>query len=150
MDFNSIEIETRAKPQKATVVKFVPLDDDGKPLMSIGGVPLELQLLPMSSPEGARELQKWRLKFGNDDGAHMTATEEELDRLADTENERGAELAARVVAGWNIKDKNGKDVPCSFENRKACFQNEQFAPVAIAVMSEVTKIAAQLGNSKKA
>ncbi len=150
MDFNSIEIETKTKPQKATAVKFTPVDDKGESLMSIGGVALELKLLPMSSPEGARELQKWRIKFGDDEGAHMDADEAELDRLADLQNERGAELAARIVAGWNIKNKTGKDVPCTLENRKACFENEQFAPVAVAVMVEVMKIAAELGNSKKA
>jgi len=151
MDFSQIEIEAPKPVAKATAVAFVPKDDKGEPLIKIGGEPLELKLLPMSSPEGARELQKWRLKFGIKEGeAHLDADEDELDRLVEMENERGAELAARVVAGWNIKNKNGKAVACTLENRKAVFENETFAAVAVAVMTETTRISEALGNSKRA
>lgn len=152
MDFSSLEIEsTRAKnAAKATVVKFKPLNDEGKPLGKMGGVDLVVDLLPMTSPEGLRELQKWRIKYGKAEDAHPDATEEELDALADAEDVRSAELAARVVAGWNIKGKDGKDVPCTLENRKAFFENKAFAPVAVAVMNEVTRVSDALGNSKKA
>lgn len=148
MDFSTIEIEApKKKAAKATAVKFTPVDGDKKPLIKIGGAALTLDLLPMTSPEGARELQKWRLKFGADTGeAHLEADEAELDRLVDLENEKGAELAARVVCGWNIKNKAGEDVPCTLESRKAVFENEDFAAVAVAVMQEVTRITTELGN----
>ena len=150
MDFSKISIEKTTKTPKATVVKFTPVDDKGAPLMLIGGMALELSLMPMTSPEGVRELQKWRVKFGQDDGSpKLEASEEELDDLVNVENIKGAELAARVVAGWNIKSKDGKDVPCTLENRKACFENDDFSAVAVAVMAQTTKIAEQLGNSKK-
>ena len=78
----------------------------------------------------------------------MAIGEDDLEALVSRQEQSGSEMAARIVAGWNLVDKDGKEIECTFENRLAVFANEQFASVAVAAMAEFGKVAEALGKSK--
>lgn len=144
MDFKKLDLGATAKSAAPAIAIPCVLDK----FRNGAGEPLRLDLMPTNTPEGERELRKWKIKFGigKDDGPQTEAAEDELDRRAALEAASNTDLLARVCVGWNLSD--GKaDVPCTLENRRALF--DAFPDVAEAFAARFREAQEAVGKSKK-
>lgn len=140
-----------AAPAEAVyqTVPFTPVID-GVEAQNGDGEPLVLQLLPFSTPEGMREYRKAGIKYGLRElgTAHPKASEKQLDALAERESASGPEIVSRMVAGWNLKDVDGADIPSSLENKVGFFSH--FVNIAVAVTNRLVEVTDELGKSNGA
>lgn len=139
VDFKALDIGA-ALPATVGDVEIAPFKNGN-------GKPLRMTFLPMTAPEGRREMRKWRIKFGNvqvgDD-----LTEDQLDELADKDEESAIDLVARLICAWNLETAKGVAIPCDMPTRLEFLK--AYPQVADAAAAAARRVPVALGNSKPA
>lgn len=150
MDITKLGLGPKAAARTETAVSIEPKGADGKPVALANGEALRFDILLPNTPEGQRELRKWGLRSGagKDAKDYAAATEAELDAAVERDMTNEADLAARVVRGWNLVDKAAQPVECSIENRRAFFAH--FDALRSDTITQMTAQTEALGNAKQA
>lgn len=151
MDFASLDLGiTKDKKPKATETTVeTKLMINGAPIKNGAGKDLVITMLAPGSPEAVKHWKMWEKKFGLSRPAdHIDATDAELEELVGRDEQAGADLAARIVCGWNVEAPGGKAAECSRETRMAFFGAHEVA--AVAVMLRAQELAKEAGKSKAA
>jgi hypothetical protein len=137
VDFKSLDIGA-ARPATVGEVELAPFKNGN-------GKPLVMSFLPMTSPEGRREMRKWRIKYaGVEAGENLT--EDQLDALADKDEESAIDLVARMICGWNLETAKGAKIACDMDTRLEFLR--AYPVVADAAAGAMRRTEAALGNSK--
>lgn len=139
VDFKSLDIGA-ALPATVGDVELAPFKNGN-------GKPLRMSFLPMSSPEGRREMRKWRIKFSGIEGGE-NLTESQLDALADKDEESAIDLVARMICGWNLETAKGDPIACDMQTRLEFLR--AYPVVADAAAAAARRVPVALGNSKPA
>ena len=149
MDFTKLGLAPKSA-RAETAVSIEPKDADGAPVKMKNGENLRCDMILPNTPEGQREVRKWMLRSGTGkDAADLTdADEAALDAAVDKDMASEADLAARIVQGWNLVDAEGKPVECSLDNRRAFFGH--FTALRVDVITQMNAAVEKLGNAKKA
>lgn len=150
MDITKLGFGPKAATRTETAVSIEPKDADGKPVALSNGETLRFTILLPNTPEGQREIRKWGLRSGAGKEAKdfTEASEDELDAAVERDMAAEADLAARIVRGWNLIDADGKAVECSLENRRAFFAH--FAVLRSDTIAQMNAKVEALGNAKAA
>lgn len=149
MDLKSLGIPCPDDAATETVATITPTGADGLPITLANGEILQFDLILPNTPHGRREVRKWLLQTGaNKELPDLSdADEATLDAAADKESRKEVDLAARVVAGWNLVDAKSKAVPCTLENRRAFFGH--YVALRGDTIMQMNEQVAALGNGKK-
>ena len=150
MDFKKLGLDPKANARAETAASIEPKGADGEPVKLANGDTLRFDILLPNTPEGQREVRKWMLRSGQGkEAADLTdADEAALDAAVDKDMASEAELAARIVRGWNLIDADGKPVECSIDNRRAFFGH--FTALRTDTIAQMNTHVEKLGNAKKA
>ena len=149
MDFTKLGLGPKTATRTETAVSIEPKDADGQPVALSSGETLRFDILLPNTPEGQREIRKWGLRSGAGKEAKdfTEASEDELDAAVERDMAAEADLAARIVRGWNLVEKNGQPVECSLENRRAFFGH--FVALRSDTIAQMNAQVEALGNAKK-
>lgn len=149
MDFAKLGLGPVDTARAETGASIEPKGADGKPVVMANGKTLRLDLLLPNTPEGQRELRKWGLKSGagKEVKDFAEASEDELDAAVARDMAAEADLAARVVRGWNLVDGDKRPVDCTLDNRRAFFGH--FVALRADTITQMNAATEALGNAKK-
>lgn len=137
--FNGGEVREAKKAGSAQKVAFPEFTN-------ADGSAFEAVLIPGSTPEGEREVRRWRLKYSSVQGDHFDLDDAALDELAERDQKAGPELGARLIKSWNLKGKDGKPVKDDMDTKIAFLT--AFPSVHAAIMAKLTELAKQLEKPK--